>query len=142
MKSKISKEDEMNKRLEEIKSLIKVWPFFLQKRQVLRDTTPKTILEKAAKILKCNTNDFLQSPRICHSDKLNRDLLIYILWNTGWYNNKEIGNLFGLGYSSISRRVTIMKSMILKDGEIHKQLEEIKSLFKVWSFLLFIYMIK
>ncbi|MDQ1273129.1 MAG: hypothetical protein QG591_1759, partial [Planctomycetota bacterium] len=61
---------------------------------------------------------------------LNRDLLIYILWNTGWYNNKEIGNLFGLGYSSISRRVTIMKSMILKDGEIHKQLEEIKSLIK------------
>ena len=102
-----------------------------KKRQVLRDTTPKTILEKAAKILKCNTNDFLQSPRICHSDKLNRDLLIYILWNTGWYNNKEIGNLFGLGYSSISRRVTIMKSMILKDGEIHKQLEEIKSLIKV-----------
>ena len=102
-----------------------------KKRQVLRDTTPKTILEKAAKILKCNTNDFFFFFRICHSDKLNRDLLIYILWNTGWYNNKEIGNLFGLGYSSISRRVTIMKSMILKDGEIHKQLEEIKSLIKV-----------
>ena len=26
-----------------------------QKRQVLRDTHPKTILEKAAKVLKCNT---------------------------------------------------------------------------------------
>lgn len=54
-----------------------------QKRQVLRDTNPKTILEKAAKILKCNTNDFLQSPRICHSDKLNRDLLIYLYMEYG-----------------------------------------------------------
>jgi hypothetical protein len=99
-----------------------------QKRQVLRETNPKTILKKAAKVLKCNTNDFLQSARICDSDKLNRDLLIYLLWSTGWYNNQEIGNLFGLGYSSISRRVTIMKSKISKDDEIHKRLEEIKSL--------------
>ena len=30
MKSKISKEDEINKLLEIIKSLIKVWPFFIQ----------------------------------------------------------------------------------------------------------------
>ena len=102
-----------------------------QKRHVLRDANPKTILEKAAKVLQCDTNDFLESARICDSDKPNRDLLIYLLWSTGWYNNQEIGNLFGLGYSSISRRVTIMKSMISKDDEIHKRLEEIKSLIKV-----------
>ena len=102
-----------------------------QKRQVLRDTNPKTILEKAAKVLKCNTNDFLQSSRISDSNKLNRDLLIYLLWSTGWYNNQEIGNLFGLGYSSISRRVTIMKSKISKENEMNKRLEEIKSLIKV-----------
>ena len=106
-------------------------PEWLRTAPILSHFDTKDKLEKAAKILKCNTNDFLQSPRICHSDKLNRDLLIYILWNTGWYNNKEIGNLFGLGYSSISRRVTIMKSMMLKDGEIHKQLEENKSLINV-----------
>ncbi|MEK6764894.1 MAG: hypothetical protein AABY49_01505, partial [Planctomycetota bacterium] len=57
----------------------------------------KTILEEAAKVLKCNTNDFLESSRISDSNKLNRDLLIYLLWSTGWYNNQEIGNLFGLG---------------------------------------------
>ena len=102
-----------------------------QKRQVLRDTNPKTILKKAAKVLKCNTNDFLQSSRISDSNKLNRDLLIYLLWSTGWYNNQEIGNLFGLGYSSISRRVTIMKSKISKEDETNKRLENIKSLIKV-----------
>ena len=40
-----------------------------QKRQVLRDTNPETILKKAANVLKCNTNDFLQSSRICDSNK-------------------------------------------------------------------------
>jgi len=40
-----------------------------QKRQVLRDTNPGTILKKAAQVLKCNTNDFLQSSRICDSNK-------------------------------------------------------------------------
>jgi len=102
-----------------------------QKRQVLRDTNPETILKKAANVLKCNTNDFLQSSRISDSNKLNRDLLIYLLWSTGWYNNQEIGNLFGLGYSSISRRVTIMKSKMSKEDEINKGLENLKSLIKV-----------
>ena len=102
-----------------------------QKRHVLRDINPKTILEKAARVLQCNINDFLQSARISDSDKLNRDLLIYLLWSTGWYNNQEVGNLFGLGYSSISRRVTLMKSQISKDNETLKRLEEIKSLIKV-----------
>ena len=102
-----------------------------QKRQVLRDTNPKAILEKAARVLQCNTNDYLQSARISDSDKHNRDVLIYLLWSTGWYNNEEFGNLFGLGYSSISRRVTIMKSKMSKENEVHKRLEEIKSLIKV-----------
>ena len=104
-----------------------------QKRQVLRDTNPEKILKKAAKVLKCDTDDFLQSSRISDSNKLNRDLLIYLLWSTGWYNNQEIGNgnLFGLGYSSISRRVTIMKTLISKDNKINKKFNNIKSLIKV-----------
>ncbi|KKM17034.1 hypothetical protein LCGC14_1679750, partial [marine sediment metagenome] len=69
--------------------------------------------------------------RISDPDKLNRDLLIYLLWGTGWYSNQEIGNLFGLGYSSISRRVTIMKSKISKDDKINKRIIKIKSLIKV-----------
>jgi putative transposase len=102
-----------------------------QKRQVLRDSNPEKILKKAADILKCDTDDFLKSSRISDSDKLNRDILIYILWSTGWYNNQEIGNLFGLGYSSISRRVAIMKSRISEDGKINKRIAKIKSLIKV-----------
>ena len=37
-------------------------------------------------------------------------------------DNQEIGNLFGLGYSSISRRMTIMKSKLSKEDEMNKRL--------------------
>lgn len=102
-----------------------------QKRQVLRNTDPEKILKKAAKVLKCNMNDFLSSSRISDSDKLNRDVLVYLLWSTGWYTNKEIGNLFGLGYSSVSRRVAIMKTMIPQDDNLNKRITKMKSLIKV-----------
>ncbi len=102
-----------------------------QRRQVLRDANPENILKKAAKVLKCDTDIFLQSSRISDSDKINRDLLIYLLWSTGWYSNQEIGNLFGLGYSSISRRVTIMKPMIAKDGKLNKKLVRLNSQIKM-----------
>lgn len=102
-----------------------------QKRQVSRDTDPENILKKAAKILKCDTDVFLYSFRISDSNKLNRDLLIYLLWNIGWYDNQEIGNLFSIDYSSISRQVTIMRSRIPKDDKINKRITKIKSLIKV-----------
>ncbi|CAG0970180.1 hypothetical protein ANRL3_01447 [Anaerolineae bacterium] len=103
-----------------------------QKRQVLRETNPETVLNKAAKVLKCDVNDFLQSSRISDSNKLNRDLMIYLLWSTGWYTNQEIGDLFGLGYSSISRRVTIMKLKLSKEDGINKSF---KCLFSKLSLL-------
>lgn len=99
-----------------------------QKRQVLRNTNPESLLKKAAEVLKCNTNDFIQSSRISEENKYNRDILIYFLWSTGWYSNQEIGKLFGLCYSSISRRVTIMKS---KDYKIKERITMIKSQIKV-----------
>ncbi|MCP4265692.1 MAG: hypothetical protein GY777_08975 [Candidatus Brocadiaceae bacterium] len=102
-----------------------------QKRSLLRNANPETILRKAANVLKCDTNDFVQSSRISYANKQNRDLLIYFLWSTGWYSNQEIGNLFGIGYSSVSRRVSIMKTNISKDEKINKSLKNIYSQIKV-----------
>ncbi len=99
-----------------------------QKRRVLRVANPDAILRKAAKVLKCDTKDLVQTSRISDANKPDRDLLIYFLWSTGWYSNKEIGSLFGLGYSSISRRVSIMKLKISKEDKIKRRWKNIKSL--------------
>ncbi len=102
-----------------------------QKRRLLRNANPETVLRKAAKVLRCNTNDFAESPKISYANKQNRDLLIYFLWSTGWYSNQEVGNLFGIGYSSVSRQVSIMKTNISKDEEINKKLKDLYSQIKV-----------
>lgn len=102
-----------------------------QKRQVLRETNPEILLRKAANILQCETKDFVDSPRVSDTTKPDRDLLIYFLWSTGWYTNQEIGWLFCLDYSSISRRVTIMKSRMSEDNSLVKRYDTLKSQIKV-----------
>ena len=89
------------------------------------------MLERAAGILQCKVKCFHQAARISKSDKEKRDLLIYILWEMCLFSNQEIGFLFGLTYSSVSRRVSITMSRICTDEEFKKRLERIKSLIKV-----------
>ncbi len=100
-----------------------------QKKRVLKEN-PKILLQKTALTLGCDPEDFLHKTRIGASAKDNRDLLIYVLWNTGWYNNREIGDLFGLGFSSVSRRVSIIKSKISMESGIRKKAKTLNALIK------------
>jgi putative transposase len=102
-----------------------------QLRSVLKETQPGTILQKTAKVLGCSAESFKQSRRISEDDKDNRDLLIYFLWETGMYTNREIGKLLGLTYSSISRRVRITKNRLKKKRQLNRNYQNLKSLIKV-----------
>ncbi len=102
-----------------------------QLRSMLKGTEPGMILNKAAGILGYSVESFKHSRRISETDKGNRDLLIYFLWETGLYTNREIGELFGLTYSSISRRVNIIKERILIKRPLNKNFQQLKSLIKV-----------
>lgn len=97
-----------------------------QQAGLLRRINPKALLEKAARILDCNVTDYRRSLRISRQHRDNRDLLIYLLWETGLYRNQEIGDLFGLTYSSISRRANITRSRMLNDSEFKEQFEHLK----------------
>ncbi len=101
-----------------------------QLRSMLKGTEPGMILNKAAGILGYSVESFKHSRRISETDKGNRDLLIYFLWETGLYTNREIGELFGLTYSSISRRVNIIKERILIKRPLNKNFQQLKSLIK------------
>ncbi len=82
-------------------------------------------MKKAARILGCNLTNFKSSLRISEQDKDNRDLLIYLLWETGLFKNQETGDLLGLTYSSISRRAAIIRERIGKDNRIKKQFKRL-----------------
>ncbi len=98
-----------------------------QQTKLLKIGNPEVLLEKSARILGCNPTDFKDSLRISAQDKDNRDLLIYLLWETGLFKNQEIGDLLGLTYSSISRRAAIIRERIGKDNRIKKQFKRLKS---------------
>lgn len=102
-----------------------------QQGKLLRLSDPKALLEKAARILDCNLIDYRRSLRISEQNRDKRDLLIYLLWETGLYKNHEIGDFMGLTYSSISRRANITRKRISKENKFKKQFEQLKSQIKM-----------
>ena len=102
-----------------------------QQTKLLRLRNPKALLEKAAHILDCNVADYKDSLRISKQDRDNRDLLIYLLWETGLYKNQEIGNLLGLTYSSISRRANITRARMPNNSKFKQQFKQLKSQIKM-----------
>jgi len=62
---------------------------------------------------------------------LDRDLLIYIAWRLGVATNQQIGEKFGLTYSSVSQRASLIKENLNKDKALANQYHQTKSLMKI-----------
>ena len=86
---------------------------------------------KAVEALKCNPEDFRKSKRISKADKLNRDLLIYLLWQLEQVTNRQIGEKFGLTYSAVSQRVSVFKGLLKKNQALGNKFNQIKSQIKI-----------
>jgi len=83
-----------------------------QLNQLLRDEDPNKLVEKAAALLDCDIDYFRESGRINGEARDKRDVILYLLWETGKYSNHEVGELMGLTYSSVSRRAHHIKTLI------------------------------
>ncbi len=91
----------------------------------------ESMLNQAADLLGCDTENFKKSGRISQRDKMNRDLLLCLFWETGAFTNKEIGRYFGMTYSGVSRRIGIRGSQLSKDCEFKHKFDEISALIKM-----------
>jgi REP element-mobilizing transposase RayT len=89
------------------------------------------VIIEAAKLLNCDPQRYRKADRIASADKLNRDILIYLLWHMGALTNQQIGEKFGLTYSAVSRRVSILKELLKNDPALHEKINKIKSLIKI-----------
>jgi chromosomal replication initiation ATPase DnaA len=56
---------------------------------------------------------------------------MYIAWQLGVTTNLEIGEKFGLSYSTVSQRVSIIEEMLNKDKGLERKCRKIKSLIKI-----------
>jgi REP element-mobilizing transposase RayT len=102
-----------------------------QQKQLDKNLDPEAVFLKAVEALKCNPEDFRKSKRISKANKLNRDLLIYLLWQLGQLTNQQIGEKFGLTYSAVSQRVSSIKDLLIKNQALRKKFNQIKSQIKV-----------
>ena len=74
-------------------------PAIPQQRSIQKSTDPAQFLNKASKVLQCDLESIKNCARIRETEKLNRDILLYWLWQEGKYTNLQIGDLFGLTHS-------------------------------------------
>ena len=103
-----------------------------QHNSLFREFVPEDLFDKGAEALKLDIDLVRNSKkRLRGEEKEKRDLLIYLLWKTGQLSNQEIGRLFGLTYSMISRSVKTTNERILSDQGFRKQYQAISTDVKV-----------
>ena len=102
-----------------------------QHNRLLKDIRPDDLLVKGCQVLKCDLEDFQNSRRISDTNLDKRDLLIYLLWEIGYFTNQQIGDIFKLTYSSVSRRVNKFRNRIKKENSLLKLYKATRSQIKV-----------
>jgi REP element-mobilizing transposase RayT len=100
-------------------------------KMVTKDINFETVLSAATKILKCDLELCKTSARILEANKIDRDLLIYLIWRLGVVTNEQIGEKFGLTYSAVSQRVRVFKQMLEQDKALQRKFDNIKSQIKI-----------
>jgi hypothetical protein len=89
-------------------------------RKVFCDRDPELVLREISASL---------SPFECAapegSERTECDLRMYCLWKTGLFKNREIGSLFGLSHSAVSRRVKSFQEHLRSDQGMAVRLSEL-----------------
>jgi putative transposase len=65
-------------------------PAIPQQKSIQKSTDPVQFLNKASEVLQCDLGKIKDCARISESDKLNRDILLYWLWQEGKYTDWRI----------------------------------------------------
>jgi REP element-mobilizing transposase RayT len=100
-------------------------------KQLDKMVDPDALSIQAAEMLNCNLEQLRKSKRISKADKADRDLVIYLLWQSGQLTNQKIGEKFGLTYSAVSRRVSVFKDVIKKNQAMKNKFKQVKSQIKI-----------
>jgi REP element-mobilizing transposase RayT len=100
-------------------------------KKVASDINAAVLLKKAAADLGVDLKRFKESAKVSPQEVLDRDLLIYLVWQLGHPTNQQIGDIFGLTYSAVSRRISIFRNLIQKNKKVEMKLDHVKSKIKI-----------
>lgn len=90
-----------------------------QLNRALRSEPPESLMERLADLIDSDINVFRDSARLRGKDRDKRDVILYVLWETGRYSNQRIGELLGLNYSTVSKRIHAARSKVKSSNENH-----------------------
>ncbi|MCP4725694.1 MAG: hypothetical protein GY863_11690 [bacterium] len=92
-----------------------------QQKQIIQTVGFEKKIRNAAEVLGFKMETVRERGRVREEEKEGRDILLYLLWESGIYTNKEIGAMFRLSYSAVSRRVGILRPRLLKERKLKKK---------------------
>jgi putative transposase len=102
-----------------------------QQMHLVKDLDLERILKRALRFLGWDEAGFKSNARVSPNRVLDRDLLLFMIWQLGVRTNSQIGEMFGLTASAVSRRVRVMKPRVEKDHSLQKKMADLKSLIEV-----------
>ena len=102
-----------------------------QQMDVIKGLDLEQILGRAIRFLGWEEMDFKKTARISPDRVVDRDVLLYLIWQLGVRTNSQIGEMFGLTGSAISRRVRVFKSSVVNDPSLQKRMAHLKSIIEI-----------
>ncbi len=102
-----------------------------QQKKLAKDKNSRDQIDKAAATLGLDMEKCVQAGRLRGENKQKRDLLLYLMWNTGLMTNAELGNRFAMTYSAVSHNVASIKKQINQSKQLQSWLAQLNSQFKV-----------
>ena len=103
-----------------------------QQKELANVFDSSSFLNMAQRLLhKYDVQRFAQAKRLRGAEKDHRDLLIYMIWKSGYLSNEQIGQLFGLSYSAVSHAVKSLKTRMMENPELQKKYSQLNSQFKL-----------
>ena len=102
-----------------------------QHNRLFRDVDPQKVLQSASETLHIDLDSVCKSRRISRNERDERDFLIYLLWESGMFGNRQIGLHLGISYSNVSRRITEIRHRLDKDKGLERKYQMLKAQVKV-----------
>ena len=102
-----------------------------QHNRLYRDDEPEHLARKAAEGFGFDIDSALLPNSRLRQGIHQRDMVIYYLWETGKWSNRQIGDVVQLTHSSISRRVSLYRAAILEDPAKREEYVRLRAKIKV-----------
>jgi REP element-mobilizing transposase RayT len=101
-----------------------------QQKRLAKNVDVERVLSQAANLLGCDVEEFRRGGRVSPGRSLERDLLLYLIRQMGVLTDQQLGGMFGLGYSAVSRRAGVFKAKLLESSALQRKLAQLRSIIK------------